>query len=179
MPKRTAGWFLLLLTLGLVGCDHATKVAAEGALPHPITLVRGLVELAYVQNHETAFSLSRHLHLPAAYAGARPYLLAAVALLSTALIAIAAWTRRHKASPLERLATAFVVAGAIGNLSDRLVRGYVVDFIHVRYWPVFNVADVLVVVGGALLALITLTLATFGASGRTATGPPPTRSQSP
>jgi signal peptidase II len=176
MARRVARGCLLLFILSLVGCDHATKVAAQEALPHPVALIRGLVELSYVQNHETAFSLSRHLHLPGAYAGARPYLLAAVALLATALVALTAWRRRNKASRLERIATALVVAGAAGNLLDRLGRGYVIDFIHVRYWPVFNVADVLVVAGGALL---TLTLGMFGASGRTATAPPPTRSQSP
>ncbi len=45
-----------------------------------------------------------------------------------------------------------VLAGAIGNLADRLARGYVVDFIHVHHWPVWNVADAWVVLGvGALM----------------------------
>jgi signal peptidase II len=45
------------------------------------------------------------------------------------------------------------VAGAIGNVLDRAARGHVIDFIHVRFWPVFNVADVLVVVGVGVLLL--------------------------
>lgn len=49
-----------------------------------------------------------------------------------------------------------MVAGAIGNVADRVARGHVVDFIHVRFWPVFNVADVLVAVGVGLLALTQL-----------------------
>ena len=45
-----------------------------------------------------------------------------------------------------------VLAGALGNLADRLARGYVVDFIHVHRWPVWNVADAWVVMGvGALM----------------------------
>ena len=48
---------------------------------------------------------------------------------------------------------ACIVAGALGNALDRATRGHVVDFIHVHFWPVFNVADILVVAGIAILAL--------------------------
>jgi signal peptidase II len=40
-----------------------------------------------------------------------------------------------------------MLAGAAGNLLDRIFRGYVIDFIHVRYWPVFNVADICITAG--------------------------------
>jgi signal peptidase II len=46
-----------------------------------------------------------------------------------------------------------VVGGAIGNVADRLLRGYVVDFIHLHRWPVFNVADIAVTVGAILLGV--------------------------
>ena len=46
---------------------------------------------------------------------------------------------------------AFVLAGALGNVVDRAVRGYVVDFIHVRHWPVFNVADSAITLGVVML----------------------------
>jgi signal peptidase II len=42
------------------------------------------------------------------------------------------------------------LGGALGNLADRVARGYVVDFIHVEHWPVFNVADTWVTLGVAL-----------------------------
>ena len=45
------------------------------------------------------------------------------------------------------------MAGAIGNTLDRIRSGYVIDFIHVHHWPIFNVADALIVAGGLLLAL--------------------------
>jgi signal peptidase II len=44
-----------------------------------------------------------------------------------------------------------ILGGALGNTSDRVIRGYVVDFIHVPHWPVFNFADVWVTVGVALV----------------------------
>ena len=46
-----------------------------------------------------------------------------------------------------------MVGGAIGNAADRLARGYVVDFIYVHCWPVFNVADVAVTVGALALGI--------------------------
>jgi len=57
------------------------------------------------------------------------------------------------ASSTSRLAVALVAGGALGNLVDRLRFSYVVDFIHVRYWPVFNVADIAIVAGAGLLLI--------------------------
>ena len=44
-----------------------------------------------------------------------------------------------------------MTAGALGNVLDRVVRGYVVDFVQVPHWPVFNVADIYVTAGAILL----------------------------
>jgi signal peptidase II len=65
-------------------------------------------------------------------------------------------------SPLYTPAVGLIIGGAVGNLVDRLFRapgwfrGGVVDFIDVQWWPIFNVADICVTVGGALLLLTTL-----------------------
>ena len=48
------------------------------------------------------------------------------------------------------------MAGAFGNALDRARRGYVVDFIEIHRWPIFNVADVAIVVGVVLLGIIML-----------------------
>ena len=61
------------------------------------------------------------------------------------------------------LAVGLIIGGALGNVIDRLVRGEgwlrggVVDFIDVQWWPIFNVADIAVSVGGVLLLLTSLT----------------------
>ena len=57
-----------------------------------------------------------------------------------------------------RVSLVMVLSGAIGNIIDRLFRGYVVDFFEFTFfeWPVFNVADIYVVVGVTLLALMIL-----------------------
>jgi signal peptidase II len=134
----------------LVGCDHATKLAAEATLRDrgPLQVVPGVVDLAYTENHGVAFSALERLAIhPAAW------LLVGFALATTAVV-VTVWIRHgRRASAIEHAGFALVVGGALGNALDRLVRGAVVDFVHVRFWPVFNVADVLVVAGLGLLAL--------------------------
>jgi signal peptidase II len=140
---------LVACVAGLVGCDHATKVAAETALRDrpALPVVPGVVDLSYAENLGVAFSALERLslHPPA-------WTLVALALAMTAVVAVA-WLRRRRAGWPVHLGFALVVAGALGNAIDRAARGHVVDFIHVRFWPVFNVADVLVVAGVAVLLL--------------------------
>ncbi len=78
-------------------------------------------------------------------------------LVAAAAVLAAAWLvvhHRHRwqASWWVRAGVGMVVGGAVGNLVDRLRFGYVVDFLELPYWPIFNVADVCIVVGGTLLA---------------------------
>lgn len=83
----------------------------------------------------------------------RPHVLLALAALGALFVAVLWWRRRKEATTMEHAAWSLTMAGAFGNMADRIVRGYVVDFIHLRHWPVFNVADALVVCGVLLLLL--------------------------
>ena len=60
---------------------------------------------------------------------------------------------RRRLPAMARLALLLLAGGAFGNGLDRLFRGYVVDFIHLTHWPVFNVADIYITAGGILLFL--------------------------
>ena len=55
--------------------------------------------------------------------------------------------------PLSRLGLSLLLGGAMGNFWDRLFMGYVIDFVDLRFWPVFNIADAAIVVGVILLFL--------------------------
>jgi signal peptidase II len=145
-------WALFLLTLALVGCDHATKIAAASALGRrgPIPLLPGVLDLHYAENRDTAFSLLRSVHLPGKGA-----ILVAASLLGLGAVVVA-WWRRRSASTVEQAAYALLLAGALGNGFDRLRRGFVVDFIEIHHWPIFNVADIAVVAGALLLAILML-----------------------
>ncbi|MBX3192598.1 MAG: signal peptidase II [Labilithrix sp.] len=152
-PLRAA---VLLLAVGLFGCDHATKIAAHASLSQgrTVPLIDGIVELRYAANDDTAFSLLRTLGVArgAASTGA----LVALASLAFAGVVVAWIATRKRASIAHHAGFGLVVAGALGNLVDRIARGYVVDFIHVSRWPVFNVADVAVVAGVVLVGLASM-----------------------
>ena len=130
----------------LVGCDHATKFAAKAQLQDqgPRRVLSSVLNLEYVENRDVAFNLLRFVP-----EHARHILLTAFGAL--AILALAGVVARGYGTRGTRVALLLILAGAAGNYLDRVVRGYVVDFIYVRHWPVFNVADVLVVVGAALL----------------------------
>jgi signal peptidase II len=156
-PPRTSRFPLrlaiLLLTLSLFGCDHATKIAAQASLSNgrTINVLTGVLELRFAPNPDTAFSLLRTFGI----ARSPGLLLAAsgIALLGVVAMWIAS---RKRASRAQHFGFALVLAGALGNVVDRAIRGYVVDFIHVTWWPVFNVADIAVVAGMILLGLCAL-----------------------
>ncbi len=51
-----------------------------------------------------------------------------------------------------RISLGLQLGGAMGNLADRILRGYVVDFVDIGFWPIFNIADASIVLGVAILA---------------------------
>lgn len=164
------GWRLSLLIFALlllVGCDHATKAWAEGSLAEaPLGLVPGVLELDYTRNYDVAFSLLRWVPVEARYV-----VIVTMNSAMTLYVLGLWWVRRRAASLVELASYALIIAGALGNLLDRIVRGYVVDFVDLHFWPVFNVADALLVVG--LLALLIQTLRRGGGVDAPAPGPTP------
>jgi len=142
---------LLLLALSLlplVGCDFASKHWAETSLrgAASIPVVPHVFELTYAQNFDVAFNALRSVPQGARF----------ILMLIAAFAAIGFVTQRLlrlRKPGLEAAAYAFILAGALGNVCDRLFRGYVVDFMHLAHWPIFNVADAWIVVGVALLGI--------------------------
>ncbi len=147
LASRGAVVLAALSALLMMGCDHATKARAELSLKQPLTLWPGVLELRYAKNPAIAFSMLEswpsHVRLPLLIAAG------AVAIASLAWL----WVRRAEAGLVEQLGYGLVLAGALGNFADRVGRGFVVDFIHVTHWPVFNVADAAIVVGAGLLVI--------------------------
>jgi signal peptidase II len=138
---------IIALTL-LVGCDHATKRVAKGELEGqgPRYLIHGVLDLRYAENTDVAFNLLRAMPERVRV----PLLGVAGAVAVMGLLGVLLFRRRGPG--FGRAALLLITAGAVGNYLDRLLRGYVVDFVHVPHWPVFNVADAYVTVGGILLA---------------------------
>jgi len=148
--SRSLGLGLLAL-LALVGCDHVTKQVAkadlQGQPPRP--MLGSVLELRYVENTDVAFNLLRAVPEKTR----APLLLVSGLLGCATLLTLLAWRPRR---PAIQVALVLVAAGALGNTLDRVARGYVVDFIHVPHWPVFNVADICVTAGAGLIVWATL-----------------------
>ena len=141
--------WLLPLGIGLVvfALDQLTKRWAVAALgPTPGARAIGLgpewLRLVYSQNTGVAFSLFQGL----------PWLFTITSILITsgALLAYALYLPNRV--PWVQAAMGLLAGGAIGNIADRLRLGYVVDFIAVGWWPVFNLADSAVSAGVTMLA---------------------------
>lgn len=142
---RRAPAILFLTAAGVYAADRLTKLWAAHALrDHPIEVIRGVLTLQYTTNSGGAFSLGQ---------GA-PWLFAGVTIVVACLIVGVSFRRR---SALSAVALGLVLGGALGNLTDRVVRGpglsgRVIDFVDLHVWPVFNVADASIVAGALLLA---------------------------
>ena len=130
--------------------DFATKFYFESNFylgeSRPVT---SFFNLVLAHNTGAAFSFL------AGHSGWQMYLFAAIAL--AAILICARLIIRHANERLFCLSLALIMGGAIGNLFDRIIYGYVIDFLDFYYgywhWPAFNIADMAIVGGAGLLIL--------------------------
>jgi signal peptidase II len=142
------GMEFIIIIAGIL-LDRITKIWAASSLlgNGDIVIIKGFFSLSYLENRGAAFGIFQN----------RVYLLAAVTII--VLLGMVYYMLRYKPeSRLLKISFAFIISGALGNLYDRLSYNYVVDFImfHYKeayYFPSFNVADMLVVSGTALMLL--------------------------
>jgi signal peptidase II len=143
-----ANRFALLTALTLlVGCDHATKFAAKAELEGqaPRSLIQGVLGLRYTENTDVAFNLL--CSIPERVRAPLLTIMGAAAIVAL----LGFLLHRRRGLGFARIAILLMTAGALGNVLDRVVRGYVVDFVQVPHWPIFNVADIYVTAGAILL----------------------------
>jgi signal peptidase II len=154
---------LLTLALLLV-VDGASKSWAGSALRArgPRTVAAGHIRLRYHENPGFAFGLMRGERRPAG-------LVAYSAVISAGLLGLLLerLLRPRRKGLLLTSGLIALLAGTLGNLRDRLERGYVVDFIDCGAWPLFNVADACLALGVAL-CLVGLGRAALGLPARVA-----------
>ena len=118
---------------------------AVGQSVYPFPGLAPFVAITYVTNTGVSFGLFQNAN--ALFAGVS---------IVVSVVVVRYLLSLPKERRLVRLALALVLAGAVGNLIDRLRLGYVVDFVAVGGWPKFNVADGSIVVGVIVLALTML-----------------------
>jgi signal peptidase II len=127
--------------------DRVTKALAERGLQgrEPVELIPGVLQLRFTTNPGGAFGLF----------GEASWLFVTVSAVVIVVVIVAS---RSLPSTIAAVGLGLVLGGAMGNLTDRLIRGEgfsgeVVDFIDVHVWPVFNLADTGIVLGAAILLL--------------------------
>ena len=145
--------FLILATVAscIVALDQLTKlyIHANFGLGESVPVIRDLFHITYVRNTGAAFGFLNRA--PVAFR--EPFFII-VPLLAMAVILVI-FIRLKDEQQLMGASLSLVLAGAIGNLIDRLRFGFVIDFLDFHIWPVFNVADSCITVG-ALCMLIGL-----------------------
>ncbi|RKT56863.1 signal peptidase II [Saccharothrix australiensis] len=177
LPKRRVA-LLAAIAPVVLALDVVTKVIAVRTLEgqEPVELFGGLVYLSFLRNSGAAFGLAEGFTL-------------ILALVAFGVVGFILWIARKLRSVGWAVGLGLVLGGALGNLADRVfrgpgpLRGHVVDFISViepygAFFPVFNVADSGICVGGAVIVLMALLQRDYdgtrpakaGASGTPASG---------
>lgn len=140
MNRRTFYGAAFLVTLA----DQASKLAVRANVPigNAVPLLGDAIRIEPTRNTGGAFGIMQ------AY-GSAITLVSVIAIL----LIITAFRAKVDVPPRGWLGLALMMGGAMGNLIDRIRLGYVFDFINIKVWPVFNVADVGITAGFVVLAL--------------------------
>ena len=150
-PTRRRGRVAALLAVAVtvLVADIITKVVVVGTLSDraPVRLLGGFLTLRVTRNPGAAFSIG-------------PSLTVVFAVIAVGVIVFILRTSRRIQSLAWAVTLGLLLGGATGNLTDRLLRypgpfrGYVVDWIQIPHWPVFNIADSCIVCGGVLAVFL-------------------------
>lgn len=118
---------------------------------NPVEVIPGFFQLTLVHNTGMAFGMLAGVSIPG-----KAWLLTGVSAALLAAIVWFAW-RAGPLSPMTAFGITAMLAGAVGNIIDRMYYGYVVDFLDFyvgsAHWPAFNVADAMICTGVGLLLL--------------------------
>lgn len=138
-------FFLLMITLIIV--DQITKICVVmNRAKLPKTIINGLLDFTYCENRGIAFGFaSGHVHL---------FSILTLAILI--IIVVIVFRKYENMGGLTAIGVAMLIAGGFGNFIDRAFRTYVVDFIDIGSlfnFPIFNIADICVVVGVIIIGL--------------------------
>ncbi len=140
---------LIVLSAGFILVDQATKIWAVNTLKtSDIVIWNKVFRLHYLENFGAAYGILN---------GKKEFLIIFTAIVTIALIIYMIRIKTDNVfDKVSKFAISMIIGGAIGNIIDRMSLGYVRDFLYFELidFPVFNVADICVVVGVGLLMLM-------------------------
>jgi len=140
---------LIAVAAAIYALDAASKAIVVATMHYgqPIKLLGPALQLDYTRNPGAAFSVGE------------AYTIIFTAIAVGVIVVILRLSRKLFSLPWA-IALGLLLGGALGNLTDRITRapgifrGWVVDFLQLPHWPIFNLADSAICVGGALMVLL-------------------------
>jgi signal peptidase II len=145
--------YAMILILAVLDQIIKYVITNQVALSESIPVISGFFSITYVKNSGGAFSFLAEKSWGI-------FVLAGISVIVSILLLIALYRLRAKNVPWIRFALALLVAGTIGNMIDRIRTRYVVDYLMFQFgtytFPVFNLADMCIVCGSILLAVLLL-----------------------
>lgn len=138
----------IIISIILLCIDQISKLLVVNLLTKTdsITIIKNFFYLTYINNDGAAFSI---------LVGKRIFLILIAVLVIVMLIRYI--KKNNIQNKLELVSISLIIGGSLGNLMDRLVRGYVIDFLDFKLFnynfPIFNLADTFIVIGVFLLLL--------------------------
>ena len=147
--KRRSSVLTILSIFLILLIDQLSKAAISSKLSpgESIPIIKDILHITFVKNTGAAFGLFKNSIL----------FFIAVSIIAVAVIARmllkAIKNDKFFNSLILNIGLIFIMSGAIGNLIDRVSMRYVIDFIDLRVWPVFNLADSFITIGTTLLVI--------------------------
>ncbi len=136
----------IILSIFIFILDIMTKMVADLNLKQigTIPLIQDIFHLTYVENKGIAFGMFAEERLL--------FILVSIGVL---VILSVLYTKTQPRTKWLKIGTSFIYGGAIGNLMERMAKGYVVDFFDFRLinFPVFNIADIAICIGAVMLVI--------------------------
>jgi signal peptidase II len=150
--KKNGPYFLIMIAL--VALDQATKhiIARTVDLYESVTVIPGFFNITRIHNKGAIFGSFSQANNKLVFA-----LLTAASLAALALV-IYYFFKTPAGDKLMKVSLTLIMAGALGNQFDRLIRGHVIDFLDFyvgkAHWPFFNAADSCITIGACLMLVI-------------------------
>jgi len=132
-----------LIVAAIAGLDQLVKqiLSHQIQLFEKITVIPGVFDLTHIRNDGAAYNLFSQVPVV--------LILMPALVMSAGLVYLGMFSK--KKNPLLLIAISAVIGGGLGNLLDRITKGYVLDFFDIHIIPVFNVADIFICIGCGLL----------------------------
>jgi len=137
---------ILLIAIFFIIDRYLKIFALDHSLNEPTKLIGNFFSFAFTPNYYMAFSL------PIGGWVLNAAILIALGILTYYLVNL----KNKNRNIMEVYLVFFILAGALSNIIDRLVCGYVIDYLHLQYFTVFNVADIMISIGALILIIFNL-----------------------